>query len=266
MRNTLFQHAIPLVTISGWAIGCGACFGSPDFINHGSLEGFTGANQKSKVSETRLQDSDCNGTSLQCLMLRDEPDTPQMGCHAEAHLNRFPSGKMVGEYPRFEGETSYQVKFDEACDAASVGFFQYKNFEGPKQWNYLIALWREHSRNGTTIKFQVNPTGASRYVHARLSEIDGTALVVNKWHRIKVRGNFTKETTGWVEISINGKPVMWFDDPDCKHPVGTRITGNFLPDLPGSKWQLQLGGYGFFKDKDTRRATVFVDDIRVSGQ
>lgn len=258
------EIAILLIRISVWAPVCGACFASPVFINHGSLEGFTGANQKSKVSETRLQDSDGNGTSLQCLMLRDEPDTPQKGCHAEAHLKRFPTGQVIGEYPGFEGETSYRVMFDDACDAASVGFFQYKNFEGPRQWDYLVALWREYGMNGTAIKFQVNPTGESRYVYARLSVIDGTALVVNKWHQIKVRGNFTKETTGWVEVVINGRPVTWFEDPDCKHPVGTRINGNFLPDLPGSKWQLQLGGYGFFKDKDTRRAAVFLDDIRVT--
>lgn len=260
------KNAIPLITISGWTLVYGACFASPDFINHGSLKGFTGANQKSKVSETRLQDADGNGTSLQCLMLRDEPDTPQKGCHAEAHFNRFPSGKVIGEHPGFEGMTSYQVKFDEACDAASVGFFQYKNYEGPRKWNYLVALWREHGRNGTAVKFQVNPTGENRYVYARLSERDGTALVVNRWHQINVRGRFTKEATGWVEISINGKQVTWFKDPDCRHPVGTRINGNFLPDLPGSKWQLQLGGYGFFKDKDTRKATVFVDDVRVSGK
>jgi hypothetical protein len=244
----------------------GAMLCSPDLINHGSLKNFTGANQKSKVSETQLQDRDGNGTSLQCLMLRDEPDTPQKGCHAEVHLKQFPSGKVIGMHPGFKGETSYEVKFDDACNSASIGFFQYKNCEGPKQWKYLIALWREHGGNGTTLKFQVNPNGTSRYVHARLSEQDGTALVVNQWHRVNVRGNFTKETTGWVEISINGKPITWFDDPACKHSVGTRITGSFLPDLPGSKWQLQLGGYGFFKDKDTRRATVFVDAIRVSGQ
>lgn len=37
-----------------------------------------------------------------------------------------------------------------------------------------------------------------------------------------------------------------------------------LPELPGSAWQLQLGGYGFFKDNQTLSATVFVDDVTVT--
>jgi len=237
----------------------------PEFVNKGILAGFTGANQKSKVTESGGQDQDGNGSSLQCTMLRDEPDVPNGGCHAEAHLSRFPTGEPVGTHPGFRGTTTYQVRFDAACDAASVGFFQYKNFKGPRQWNHLVAIWRLPGRNGCGILFQTNPSGENRYFHARLSEAEGTALVAGRWHEVRVKGHFTSDETGWVEVAINGHAVEWHQDAEFKNLIGKRISGNALPDLPGSEWQLQLGGYGFFKDRDTKRATVHVDAIRVAG-
>ena len=240
---------------------CAAAAGPPTFVNHGTLEGFTGANQRTKVTETTLQDHGSNGTSLQCLMLRDEPDVPTGGCHAEAHLNRFPTGEPLGKYPGFEATTRYQVKFDQACNAATVGFFQIKNCGGPQRWDYLIAMWRSAGQNGSDITFQVNPDRKNHIVHARLDSAKGTALVADRWHEIVVKGNFTKDPNGWVEVIINGQPVEWYADAALKQRIGTRITGVNLPDLPGSEWQLQLGGYAFFKDKTTRRASVFVDDI-----
>lgn len=244
------------------ALGFGpAAAEAPRFQNRGLLAGFTGANQKSKVSETTAQDHDGNGRSLQCLMLRAEPDTPNHGCHAEAHLASFPDGSPLGRYPGFEATTIYQVRFDKNCEAASVGFFQYKNHAGPDRWKHLVAIWRVSGKNGTEIHFQVNPKGTNEYRYARLSADNGTSLVAERWHQIKVTGNFTHDDSGWVEVFINGKAVEWFLDPEWRHPAGKRIRLACLPDLPGSAWQLQLGGYGFFKDRSTARATVFIDEV-----
>lgn len=242
-----------------------AAFGAepPSFHNHGVLAGFTGGNQRSKITETSEQDCDGNGTSLKCLMIRREPDTPTGGCHAEAHLSRYSAGAPLGRHPGFSSTTVYHVRFDSACDAASVGFFQYKNCEGPERWKYLVAMWRTPGRSGEEIHFQVNPTGRSEHHYAHLSPTNNTALTVDRWHEIRVAGRFANDASGWAEISINGKLVAWFRDRERTQPVGTRITGTFLPQLPGSEWQLQLGGYGFFKDRSTRQATVFVDDIEV---
>jgi hypothetical protein len=235
----------------------------PAFHNRGVLAGFTGANQKSKVSEATAHDQDGNGLSLECLMLRNEPDTPNKGCHAEAHLARFSDGSPLGRHPGFQATTIYHVRFDKNCDAASVGFFQYKNHAGPDQWNYLVALWRMPDKRGEEIHFQVNPTGKSEYHYAALSAANNTALVADRWHELRITGSLTNDASGWVEISINGKLLEWFHDRARKQPAGTRIRGKMLPDLPGAEWQLQLGGYGFFKDQHTERATVWIDDIRV---
>lgn len=255
---------------NGWIIllaaglGCGPAIAeAPRFHNRGVLAGFTGANQKSKVSESTVQDHDGNGRSLECLMLRAEPDTPNHGCHAEVHLAAFPDGGPLARHPEFDATTIYQVRFDRNCDTASVGFFQYKNHEGPDRWKHLVAVWRMPGKNGSEIHFQVNPKGASEYCYARLSADDGTALVAERWHQIKVTGNFTCDDTGWVEVFINGKAVEWHHDPEWRRPAGTRIRLACLPDLPGSGWQLQLGGYGFFKDRSTARATVFIDGVEV---
>jgi hypothetical protein len=235
----------------------------PLFHNRGTLDGFTGANQRTKVKESSAQDRDGNGRSLECLMLRAEPDTPNQGCHAEAHLARFPDGSPLGRHPGFTATTFYQLRFDRNCDRASVGFFQYKNHAGPDQWKHLVALWRMPDKHGEEIHFQVNPGGRSEYHYAALSAANGTALVAERWHEVRVTGNFTNDASAWVEISINGKLVEWFHDRDRKQAAGTRITGALLPDLRGSDWQLQLGGYGFFKDQHTERATVWIDDMRV---
>lgn len=235
----------------------------PVFVNHGVLAGFTGANQRSKISESHEQDFDGNGTSLKCLMIPTEPDTPSGGCHAEAHLARLPDGTSFGRYPGFSCTTVYRVRFDQNCERASVGFFQYKNSEGPDQWKYLVALWRMPGKNGEEIHFQVNPTGKSEYHYAALSTTNGTALVADRWHEVRVTGNFASDASGWAEISINGQKVEWYHDRARKQPAGPRITGAFLPPLPGAEWQLQLGGYGFFKSRRERPANVFIDDIKV---
>jgi hypothetical protein len=233
----------------------------PEFHNRGTLDGFTGGNQRTKLSVSTAQDADGNGTSILCLMLRAEPDVPG-GCHAETHLARLPDGSRLGAHPGFASTTVYRVYFDPDCNAASVGFFQYKNNEGPERWKYLVAMWRMPFTDGSEIHFQVNPNGRSAYHYAAL---DGaTRLTAGRWHEVRVTGHFTKDRDGWAEISINGQPVTWFRDQARKQPVGHRITGAFLPDLPKSEWQLQLGGYGFFKDRDTRQAIVFIDDVWVS--
>jgi hypothetical protein len=258
------KFSIHLPCVIGLTIGLVSA-ASPIFKNEGTLEGFSGANQKKKITETRMQDHDGNGTSLQCLMLRAEPDTPTGGCHAEVHLNRFPTGEPIGKHPGFLATTSYRVKFDANCNAAAVAFFQYKNWRGPKQWHHLVAMWRESGMNGEEIIFQVNPMGGDRLLHARLTKEGGTVLVADRWHEIRVRGHFTNDPSGWVEVSINGRLIEWYKDTKFQQPIGKRITGKLLPDLPGSEWQLQLGAYGFFKDKSTVKATVHVDDIQVSG-
>lgn len=236
---------------------------SPVFENAGVLAGFTGGNQRAKVSETREHDLDGNGTSLKCLMIPGEPDTPKGGCHAEVHLERFPDGSFLGRHPGFNGTTVYHVRFDRNCERASVGFYQYKNSGGPKRWDYLVALWRMPGKNGGEIHFQVNPSGKSEYRYAALSATSGTALVPDRWHEVHVTGNFSSDTNGWAEIHINGQPVEWFYDRARKQPAGSRIVGKLLPALPGAEWQLQLGGYGFFKSRRDPPATVFIDDVKV---
>lgn len=232
----------------------------PAFHNRGTLDGFTGGNQRAKLSVSTEHDADGNGSSIRCLMLRAEPDVPN-GCHAEAHLHRFPDGSLLGAHPGFASTTTYQIYFDKDCDAASVGFFQYKNSEGPDRWKYLVALWRTPFSGGSEIQFQVNPTGRSEHHYASLT--NAARLTAGRWHEVKVSGHFGNRNGGWVEITINGVPVRWFRDKERKQPVGHRITGAFLPDLSQSEWQLQLGGYGFFKDLETQQAVVFIDNIKV---
>jgi hypothetical protein len=256
------KNGLSLLLAAG--LGCGPVFAeAPRFQNLGVLAGFTGANQKAKVSESTVHDHDGNGRSLQCLMLRAEPDTPNQGCHAEAHLATFLGGEPLAGHPGFDATTIYHVWFDKNCDAASVGFFQYKNHEGPDHWKHLVAIWRMPGTKGSEIHFQVNPKGVSEYLYAGLSPEVGTALLAERWHQIKVTGKFTRYDSGWVEVFINGKAIEWYHDRERRSPASTRIRQACLPDLPGSKWQLQLGGYGFFKDRSTTRATVFVDDIQV---
>lgn len=196
-------------------------------------------------------------------MLPTEPDTPNGGCHAEVHLEHFPNGSFLGRNPGFSATTVYRVRFDPHCEQASVGFFQYKNCGGPDRWKYLLAIWRMPGKNGREIHFQVNPSGQSEYRYAALTMTNGTALVPDRWHEVRVTGNFSSDTNGWVEISINGQPVEWSYDRAHKKPAGPRITGKLLPALPGAEWQLQLGGYGFFKSRRESAAAVFIDDVKV---
>ncbi len=80
-------------------------------------------------------------------MVRKEADTPTGGCHAEAHLSRFADGSRLGAHPGFESATEYRVRFDTNCNAAVVGFFQYKNCGGPDRWKYLVdGVTRRMSR------------------------------------------------------------------------------------------------------------------------
>lgn len=259
MRNV--RSGVGLLGLTAFAISAAAFAAEPAFRNCGTLAGFTGANQKAKVAETREQDSDGNGTSLKCLMVRNEADTPTGGCHAEAHLSRFADGSRLGAHPGFESATEYRVRFDTNCNAAAVGFFQYKNCGGPDRWKYLVALWRSSGKNGSEILFQANPSGKSAHRYAKLAPQQ--ALVAERWHTVRVEGRFTCDATAWCEVTVNGLQVEWFADPERRQPLGARLTGPFLPDLPGSEWQLQLGGYGFFKDRHTQAATVFVDAVAV---
>jgi hypothetical protein len=254
---------LQLITFIGLAVPAFAGAELPVFHNVGVLSGFTGGNQRTKISESGERDFDGNGTSLKCVMIPTEPDTPKGGCHAEVHLARFPDGSHLGRQPGFGSTTSYRVRFDRNCERASVGFFQYKNCVGREQWNYLVALWRMPGKNGGEIHFQVNPSGKSEYRYAALSARNGTALVPDRWHEVRVTGNFASDTNGWVEISINGQRIEWFHDLARKKPAGSCIRGTLLPNLPGAEWQLQLGGYGFFKSRRDPPASVFIDDVKV---
>lgn len=179
-------------------------------------------------------------------------------------MHRFPDKSILGTFPCFDATTTYRVMFDTNCNAATVGFFQYKNCDGPERWRYLVALWRSAGDdNGERLMFQVNPTGTNLHYYAKLSREEGMRLAAGQWHTISVTGRFSAHDDGWAEVRINGKPVTWFRDAACKEPVGQRLRGVFLAPVPKAEWQLQLGGYGFFKQPKAEQATVYLDDIQV---
>ena len=228
------------------------------FANRGTLAGFTGANQREKVTVCTN-----DGGALRCAMIRSEPDTPAGGCHAEAHLAKFPNGELFGPAAGFKRRIQYQVKFDTHCDAADVAFFQLKNNEGPQRWNYLVALWRQALSGGDRLILQVNPAGPSRLLYCRLSRDQRAALDAGTWHDVEVTGDFTKDVAGWMRVVLDGRELMWYRDRNCTRKVGAVVRGAALPDIPDSQWQLQLGGYGYFKDKDTQTAVDYIRDVRV---
>ncbi len=233
------------------------------FENGGVLAGWTGANQKSKVTEATGEDHGGNGRSLLCLMNRHETDTSHGGCHAEVHLSRFADGTPLGFSPQFTVFTSHWVKFDTNCAALDVGFWQLKNHEGPQQWRYLAALWREARGGGDEIIFEVNPAGPDYNIYARLSRDGVPLLAPGRWNHVEVAGCYTTNATGWVQVRINGKLVTWYADRAGRQRIGTVWRGAALPDLAGAGWQFQVGGYGFFHRPGVEQGKVWVDDIRV---
>ena len=228
------------------------------FSNLGNLQGFTGANQKERVLS-----SDIDGGCIRCVMIRTTPDTPTGGCHAEAHLAQLSDGSSFGSYPGFKRIVTYEVKFDDHCDAADIAFFQIKNHEGQQKWFYLIAIWREAKGRGQTLLLQTKPKGISRLLHCDLSKIGIHGMTLEEWHKVTVEGYFSDSPEGWIRVHIDGKLLEWFYDDACTENAGAIVAGPSLPDLPGSKWQLQLGGYGFFKDKETVQAEDYIRRVQV---
>jgi hypothetical protein len=229
-----------------------------EFTNCGNLDGFTGANQRDKVGVCTN-----DGGALRCVMTRSEPDTPTGGCHAEAHLAKFSNGELFGPFPGFRRIMTYSVKFDPGCDGADIAFFQLKNNEGRNRWDYLVALWRQQGSGGDKILLQTNPQGRSRILHCQLSRDGLPPLAAGQWHEVCVTGYFTKNADGWMQVAVDGHDLTWYRDTAGKRKVGMVVTGPVLADIADSQWQLQLGGYGYFKDQTTREAVNFVRDIRV---
>lgn len=229
-----------------------------EFTNCGNLFGFTGANQRVKVGVYTNE-----GVAIRCVMTRNQPDTPTGGCHAEVHLAKFPDGHLFGPFPGFKRKVLYRVKFDAACDAADVAFFQVKNNEGLHRWNHLVALWRQARSGGDRLILQVNPQGQSRLMYCQLSQDQLAPLATGRWHDVVVTGYFTKDDDGWFKISLDAHELTWYRDEACTKKVGNLVKGASLADIPDSQWQLQLGGYGYFKDKSTPEAVDYIRDIRV---
>ena len=233
------------------------------FENHGTLAGWRGANVAAKVTESTTEDHDGNGRSLRCDMVRAEPDTPRGGCHAEMHLDVFPDGAPLGRNPGFTLFTSHWIKFDTNCTEMDIGFWQLKNHEGPKRWQYLVALWREARGEGDEIVFETNVEGPDFNLYGRLTRDGAAPLVPGRWHQVEVAGHFTSSTNGWVQVRLNGTPMTWYRDRDRRERVGTVVRGASLPDLNGAGWQFQAGGYGFFKRQPVPAGTVWADHFRI---
>ena len=88
-------------------------------------------------------------------------------------------------------------------------------------------------------------------------------MTLEEWHKVTVEGYFSDSPEGWIRVHIDGKLLEWFYDDACTENAGAIVAGPSLPDLPGSKWQLQLGGYGFFKDKETVQAEDYIRRVQV---
>ena len=232
-----------------------------EFVNPGNLAGFTGANQRRKVT---VITNELGQANLRCEMIRSESDTATGGCHAEAHLARFPDGQRFGPFPGFRRIIRYGVKFDANCESANVAFFQIKNNQGANQWDHLVALWRPGGRQGDRIMLQSNPFGApSRLLYAWPSHDGVTPLLSGRWHAIRVTGYFTTSTNGWLTVNCDGRDVTWYEDRDCTRKVGVLVRGPVLAEIPDSQWQLQLGGYAYFNRQGAARAYDFIHDISV---
>ena len=231
-----------------------------EFTNSGNLDGFTGSNQRGKIS---VVTNELGRVSLRCDMVRSEPDTPTGGCHAEAHLARFPEGKLFGPFPGFRRSVTYRVKFDTNCDAADVAFFQIKNNEGQRQWDYLVALWRQSGQDGDRILLQSNPFGTSRLLHGWLSHDGLPPLAAGRWHDIRITGYFTTSADGWLAVNFDGHDVTWYQNAACTKKLGVVVPGPMLANIADSQWQLQLGGYGYFKKLGVPAAADYISDIVV---
>lgn len=231
-----------------------------EFTNRGDLAGFTGANQRGKIC---VVTNELGRMNLRCDMIRSEPDTPKGGCHAEVHLAKFPDGKLFGPFPGFRRIVSYRVKFDTNCDAADVAFFQVKNNEGRAQWDYLVALWRQSGKHGDQILLQSNPFGVSRLLHGWLSQDGLPPLDAGRWHDVRITGYFSTGAKGWLTVNFDGRDVTWYLDGNCTKKLGVVVPGPMLANLPDSQWQLQLGGYAYFKQSGAPAASDFISDIRV---
>jgi hypothetical protein len=229
------------------------------FRNSGNSVNFTGGNQLSKVHTVTVPDHDGDHQAIECVMVKEQPDTPRGGCHAEVHLAKI-GAEVFGSNAGFRYITRHWVTFDAGCEAADVGFWQLKNCTGARRWDHLVALWREAGQGGARILFQWNPTGDSKLYYARLNQ---ATLQTNAWHEVEVKGDFNPRD-GWAEVKLDGRLIEWFSDRACRNSVGARIRGPLLPDIADARWQLQLGGYGFFKSPGTSRATVLIDDLTVS--
>ena len=100
-------------------------------------------------------------------------------------------------------------------------------------------------------------------MYAQLPRRGPGAFDTGRWHHIEVAGRFTCDPAGWIEARLNGESLVWHQDKECTRPIGTVWRGAALPDRPGSRWQWQIGGYGFFKGPAAPDATVWIDQFRV---
>jgi hypothetical protein len=257
---------VNVFVVLGWLACMPAIFSQPVsknkilFSNPGGLNGFTGGNQMSKIHAAT---NEFGRAYLRCEMVRAEPDTPTGGCHAEAHLAKFPDGNLFGPFPGFRRTVTYRVKFDTNCDAADVAFFQLKNYAGQGQWNHLIALWRQSGKNGDRILLQSNPFRSSRLLYCSLGRDGVPPLTADSWHEIRVTGHFSITKDSWISVNFDGHEVVWYQNKDCTKKIGTVVYGPLLANIPDSQWQLQLGGYAYFKKTGVPVATDYISDIVV---
>lgn len=233
------------------------------FRNAGVLAGWTGANQREKVTESTDEDHDGNGRSLLCLMKKDEPDTPKGGCHAEMHLRKFPDGTPLATGSEFKLFTSHWFKFDEDCRKVDVGLWQLKNHEGPEKWKYLVALWMESRGGGDELLFEVNPDGVDYNIYAKLSRDGLEPLKPGVWHHLEILGYYTSNDESWAAVRLNGKTLTWYADREGKKHIGMTWRGRALPSIENAEWQFQVGAYGFFNKQGPQQGRLWIDDIRV---
>jgi hypothetical protein len=233
------------------------------FRNAGVLTGWTGANQREKITESTAEDHDGTGRSLLCLMKKDEPDTPKGGCHAELHLRSFPDGTPLATGSDFKLFTSHWFKFDEDCRKIDVGIWQLKNHEGPERWQYLVALWLESRGDGDELLFEVNPDGVDYNIHAKLSRDGMEPLKPGVWHHLEVAGHYTHGKESWAAVRLNGTTLTWYADREGKTLIGKTWRGKALPPIKDAGWQFQVGAYGFFNKQGPPQGRFWIDDIRV---
>ncbi|MEY3894979.1 MAG: hypothetical protein RLZZ214_498 [Verrucomicrobiota bacterium] len=233
------------------------------FRNAGVLAGWTGANQREKITESTAEDHDGNGRSLLCLMKKDEADTPKGGCHAEMHLSEFPDGTPLATGSDFKLFTSHWFKFDEDCRKIDIGIWQLKNHKGPEQWKYLVALWLESRGSGDELLFEVNPDGVDYNIYAKLSRDGLEPLKPGVWHHLEIVGHYNSNKQSWAAVRLNGKTLTWYADREGTQPIGMTWRGKALPAIANAGWQFQVGAYGFFNKRGPQQGRLWIDDIRV---